>query len=47
MTKDSVDYVRQGALIALGMILVQHNETSCPEVLSSFNHLGSVNEKTL
>ena len=35
MTKDSVDYVRQGALIALGMILVQHNETSCPEVAST------------
>ncbi|KAI8897971.1 armadillo-type protein [Globomyces pollinis-pini] len=30
MTKDNVDYVRQGALIALGMILVQQNETSCP-----------------
>ncbi|KAJ3275043.1 proteasome regulatory particle base subunit [Terramyces sp. JEL0728] len=29
MTKDNVDYVRQGALIALGMILVQHNEQSC------------------
>ncbi|KAH6581642.1 hypothetical protein BASA61_003489 [Batrachochytrium salamandrivorans] len=28
MTKDPVDYVRQGALIALGMILVQHNEVS-------------------
>jgi 26S proteasome regulatory subunit N2 len=35
MTKDSVDYVRQGALIALAMILVQHNETSCPEVLTT------------
>lgn len=30
MTKDNVDYVRQGALIALGMVLVQHNEQSCP-----------------
>jgi 26S proteasome regulatory subunit N2 len=28
MTKDSVDFVRQGAFIALGMILVQQSEAS-------------------
>ncbi|KAJ3217761.1 proteasome regulatory particle base subunit [Dinochytrium kinnereticum] len=32
MTKDPVDFVRQGALIALAMILVQQNEASCPRV---------------
>lgn len=30
MTKDAVDYVRQGALIALAMILVQHSEAQTP-----------------
>ncbi|KAH7883493.1 26S proteasome regulatory complex non-ATPase subcomplex Rpn2 Psmd1 subunit [Phlebopus sp. FC_14] len=32
MTKDSVDFVRQGAFIALGMILVQQSETSSPSM---------------
>eukprot|EP00842_Homolaphlyctis_polyrhiza_P004849 jgi/Hompol1/5365/HPOL_004367-RA len=32
MTKDSVDFVRQGALIALGMILVQHNDVTSTKV---------------
>ncbi|RKO98605.1 hypothetical protein CXG81DRAFT_15699 [Caulochytrium protostelioides] len=32
MTKDPVDYVRQGALIASAMILVQHNEAQSPKV---------------
>ncbi|KAI8904396.1 armadillo-type protein [Gorgonomyces haynaldii] len=32
LTKDSVDYVRQGALIALAMILIQHNESQSPYV---------------
>lgn len=30
MTKDSVDFVRQGAFIALGMVLVQQSEASAP-----------------
>ena len=34
MTKDPVDYVRQGALIALGMVLVQHNEATSSKVAS-------------
>ncbi|KAF8640759.1 hypothetical protein AX17_000409 [Amanita inopinata Kibby_2008] len=34
MTKDSVDFVRQGAFTALGMILVQQSEASCPSLAS-------------
>ena len=30
MTTDSTDFVRQGALIALAMVLVQQNEQMCP-----------------
>jgi 26S proteasome regulatory subunit N2 len=30
MTKDGVDFVRQGAFIALGMVLVQQSEASSP-----------------
>jgi 26S proteasome regulatory subunit N2 len=32
MTKDGVDFVRQGAFIALGMILVQQSEVSSPSL---------------
>ncbi|KAJ8325860.1 proteasome regulatory particle base subunit [Batrachochytrium dendrobatidis] len=32
MVKDPVDFVRQGAMIALGMILIQHNEASAPKL---------------
>ena len=32
MVKDSVDFVRQGALIALAMILIQQNSVSSPKV---------------
>ncbi|KAH0838230.1 26S proteasome regulatory complex non-ATPase subcomplex Rpn2 Psmd1 subunit [Lanmaoa asiatica] len=34
MTKDGVDFVRQGAFIALGMILVQQSEASSPSMSS-------------
>jgi hypothetical protein len=34
MTKDSVDFVRQGAFIALGMILVEQTEASSPSLES-------------
>jgi 26S proteasome regulatory subunit N2 len=30
LAKDNIDFVRQGALIALGMVCMQHNEYSCP-----------------
>ena len=32
MANDTVNYVRQGALIASAMILVQHNEHTAPKV---------------
>ncbi|KAL1720799.1 armadillo-type protein [Schizophyllum commune] len=35
MTKDGVDFVRQGAFIALGMILVQQSEASSPSMAST------------
>ncbi|TFK77196.1 hypothetical protein BDN72DRAFT_753714 [Pluteus cervinus] len=35
MTKDSVDFVRQGAFIALGMILVQQSEASSTSMAST------------
>ena len=35
MTKDPVDFVRQGALIALGMILVQQSDASSPSLSST------------
>jgi len=31
MTEDSVDFVRQGALIALALVLIQHNENTSPK----------------
>ena len=34
MLKDSTDFVRQGALIALAMVLVQQNEAMCPRMTS-------------
>jgi len=33
LTKDSVDFVRQGAFIALGMILVEQSEASSPSIV--------------
>lgn len=35
MAKDPVDFVRQGALIALGMILVQQSEAASPASVST------------
>jgi 26S proteasome regulatory subunit N2 len=35
MTKDPVDFVRQGALIALGMVLVQQSEAASPASVST------------
>lgn len=42
MTKDSVDFVRQGAFIALGMILVQQSEASSPSLASTRALYGKV-----
>ena len=30
LSSDPVDFVRQGALIAMGMVLIQHNEAMSP-----------------
>lgn len=35
LTKDPVDFVRQGACISLSMILIQQNETTNPKVAST------------
>lgn len=35
LTKDGVDFVRQGAFIALGMVLVQQSEASSPSVAAT------------
>ncbi|EFI28601.1 26S proteasome subunit RPN2a [Coprinopsis cinerea okayama7 len=42
MTKDSVDFVRQGAFIALGMILVEQSEASSPSFVSTRNKYSKV-----
>ncbi|XP_022093769.1 26S proteasome non-ATPase regulatory subunit 1-like [Acanthaster planci] len=40
MISDSVNYVRQGALIASALVLIQHNENTCPKV-TTFRNLYS------
>ncbi|KZP16841.1 hypothetical protein FIBSPDRAFT_912172 [Athelia psychrophila] len=35
MTKDSVDFVRQGAFVALGMVLVQQSDASSPSLAAT------------
>lgn len=35
LAKDSVDFVRQGALVAMGMVLVQQSEASSPSMAST------------
>jgi len=37
MTNDPVNFVRQGALIASAMILVQQTEITCPKVTYFIN----------
>lgn len=35
MTNDPVNYVRQGALIASALIMIQQTEITCPKVINS------------
>jgi 26S proteasome regulatory subunit N2 len=35
LTKDSVDFVRQGALVALGMVLVEQSEAASPHMATT------------
>ncbi|KAF9535345.1 armadillo-type protein [Crepidotus variabilis] len=42
MTKDSVDFVRQGAFIALGMILVEQTEASSPSLAATRSKYAKV-----
>jgi 26S proteasome regulatory subunit N2 len=42
MMKDSTDFVRQGALIALSMIMVQQNEAMNPKVIAIRKQLAKV-----
>ncbi|KAI9364396.1 armadillo-type protein [Zopfochytrium polystomum] len=42
MTKDAVDFVRQGALMAMAMILVQHNEATSPAVETTRKKFESI-----
>jgi 26S proteasome regulatory subunit N2 len=42
LAKDNVDYVRQGALIALGMVLIQQNAVSCPRSVEVRKLYGTV-----
>lgn len=39
MTNDPVNYVRQGALIASALIMIQQTEITCPKVSEQWNRL--------
>lgn len=38
MTNDPVNYVRQGALIASALIMIQQTEITCPKVVCHTSH---------
>lgn len=42
MTKDSVDYVRQGALISLSLVLVQANSVRAPKMMQFREKLATI-----
>jgi len=42
MTKDATDFVRQGAMLALSMVMIQETEARSPKVLSSSLILSSL-----
>lgn len=51
LTKDTVDYVRQGAFIALAMVSVEQTESTCPSIKTTralFSKvIGTKNENTM
>lgn len=45
MTNDPVNYVRQGALIASALIMIQQTEITCPKVMWHSLHTGLLGGK--
>ena len=45
MTNDPVNYVRQGALIASALIMIQQTEITCPKVMRHTLHTGLLGGK--
>ena len=46
LTKDAVDFVRQGALMASSMILIQQNEFIYPRLKNSLNNMLTLLKQT-
>ncbi|OAF68430.1 26S proteasome regulatory subunit RPN2 [Intoshia linei] len=42
LSNDSAPYVRQSALIAMSMMMIQHNESTCPKLNTFRDHLMKV-----
>lgn len=43
MTNDPVNYVRQGALVASALIMIQQTEVTCPKVGNKILEIGFFN----